>query len=399
MKIWQSVANKRRLEIICADTTLILNALISAGINVSNVEYHSELALNLTVSDRDYKMACIIAEKQGASVKTLRKIGAYWTFSALIKRPALLGFAMLMVFMFFYLPSRVLFVTVEGNQAIPAYQIIEAAEECGIRFGASRRQIRSEKMKNALLQQIPQLQWAGINTSGCVAVISVREKSTSEQQTDTTNQVSSIVASRDGIIQNCTVYQGNSLCFVGQAVKAGQTLVSGYTDCGIYVQATKANAEIRALTSRELEAVTPTPTYIRGNLIKKKTEYSIRIGKKLIKLTKDSGILGATCVKIYSEEYVRLPGEFYIPIALIKQTVYTYEDNAQTATEAEDDTWLYTFAESYLQSVMVAGQILSAQADVNTLDEASYLYGQYACIEMIGQVQYEQTILKDGPND
>ena len=36
--------------------------------------------------------------------------------------------------------------------------------------------IRSEKVKNSLLQRIPQLQWAGINTDGCVAVISVREK-------------------------------------------------------------------------------------------------------------------------------------------------------------------------------------------------------------------------------
>lgn len=399
MKMWQTLSRRRRVEITCADTAFLLNTLLNEGIDVCNAEYCNELVLQMTVANNDYKTLCALAEKQGASVKELKRIGVFWTMFTLGKRPVLLAIATILLILFCYLPSRVLFVAVEGNESVPANQILEAAEECGIGFGASRRQIRSEKMKNALLQKIPQLQWAGINTSGCTAIISVREKSVAEYETNTEKQVGSIVAARDGIIQNYTVFRGNPLCSVGQAVKAGQTLISGYTDCGIYVQATKAKAEVRALTSRELEVITPAPTAKRGELIAKKTAYSIRIGKKLIKLTKDSGILGATCAKIYLEEYVHLPGGFQLPVALIKETFFTYSDEGHTSAVTDDNTWLYSFARSYLHDTMIAGQILAAQAEVNALDGASYLYGRYACIEMIGQVKYEQTILKDGPND
>ncbi len=386
---------KRRLEITCADATGLLNRIVNEGITVSEVECYNELVLRLNAENRDYDKLCSLVNKHGGTVKTINKKGVIWMLAGIARRPVLVCSLAILLFLFAFVPTRVLFVQVEGNVAIPSNQIIEAAAECGIQFGASARGIRSEKMKNALLEKLPQLQWAGINTSGCVAVISVREKTEPKDQSANEKQVSSIVASRDGIIQSCTVFQGNPLCKIGQAVKAGQTLVSGYTDCGIYIQATEAEAEIRALTSRELEVVAQAPTLTRGKLIAIKREYGIRIGKKLIKLTKDSGILGATCAKIYSEEYVHLPGGFCLPVALIKKTVYIYDDTAGTAA---NDDWLYSFAEDYIKKQMVAGEIVSTQAGIEAIDGASYLYGRYACMEMIGRVKYEQTILKDGTN-
>ena len=390
-------AGKRRLEITCADVTGFLNGIIAEGIEVRKIEYCSELVLRLDVNNDDYEKLTLLLVKYGGSINTLEKKGVFWLLTGIAQRPALVCSIIAVILLFAFLPTRVLFVRVEGNTTIPSNQIIESAYECGIQFGASCRRIRSEKMKNALLEKIPQLQWAGINTSGCTAVISVREKSEPALQNADEKQVCSIVASRDGVIQSCTVFRGNPICQVGQAVKAGQTLVSGYTDCGIYVQATKAEAEVRALTKREIEVISPKPTSIRGEIITKKTEYSIRIGKKLIKLTKDSGILGTTCAKIYLEEYVHLPGGFQLPVALVKSTVYTYETTESTAQI--DDNWMYSFADNYLKDHMVAGEIVSAQARIEDIDGGSYLYGQYACVEMIGRVKYEQTILKDGTND
>ena len=79
-------------------------------------------------------------------------------------------------------------------------------------------------MKNALLQQIPTLQWAGINTDGCVATISVREKTVQMQQ-DVRYPVISIVAVRDGYITQMTVTAGSAGCKVGQSVEKGQVLI------------------------------------------------------------------------------------------------------------------------------------------------------------------------------
>ena len=399
MKQWQFWLWRLTLEITCADSVLLLNTLSNSKIRLQNVTYIGELTLRVTVAQCDYPQLLLISKKQGAHVKIIDTAGICWRSTAILKWAGLVAFFLIILVLASYLPSRVLFVSVEGNTSVPTNKILEAAAQCGIGFGASRRQVRSEVMKNALLQKIPQLQWAGINTSGCTAVISVREKTTQETPKSTDKQVCSIVAARDGIIQNYTVYQGNPLCFVGQAVKAGQTLVSGYIDLGIVTRATCANAEIKALTFRELEVVTPSASAVRGKLVVKKTGYSIRLGKKLIKFTKDSGILGATCAKIYVEKYVLLPGGFRLPVAIIRETQLVYEDIEETTVAVSEEDWLRTFAQEHLQNAMVAGEIISEQTEVNSVKEACYLYGKYACMEIIGQVKYEQTILKDEMND
>ena len=385
------------LEITSGDCVALLNAC--QNLKLQNVIYCDDLTLRVTVNRNDYQKLLEFTERQGASVRILRRNGIYWTAQSILKRPVLIIFMAVLLTLALFLPSRILFVSVEGNVSVPSNEILEAASQCGIRFGATRRQVRSEKMKNALLQKIPQLQWAGINTSGCTAVISVEEKTTQESKEENRKYVSSIVASRDGIIQNCTVYKGNPLCSVGQAVKAGEILVSGYQDCGIVIKATQASAEIKALTFRELELISPVPTAVRGVRTGEKTQYSLRIGKKLIKFYKDSGNLDTTCGKIYSEEYVQLPGGFVLPIAIVRQTNYYFDAFQEMQTLQDQQDWLADFATSYLQSTMIAGEILSAQTEMDSAEDACRLYGKYACMEMIGQVKHEQMIEKGGKID
>ncbi len=387
------------VEITCADCANLLNSAGEGGVHLFDVTYCSDLTLNLRISRSDYEKMLVIAEKYGAAVKIIRSNGLFRTAKAAIKRPVLLVFGLLLFLMFVFVPGRVFFISVEGNNSVPTNQILEAAAECGIRFGAIRRQLRSEKMKNALLEKMPQLQWAGINTSGCTAVISVREKTTNDGENTKNDGVCSIVAARDGVIRSCTVYQGNALCAVGQAVKAGQTLVSGYVDCGLVTKAVRAKAEIQALTFRDLEVISPTVASKRGDIIREKTNFSLKIGKKLINLFHNSGNLDASCAKIYSESYVRLPGDFVLPIAVIKETVVVCEEMNDVLAEGEPVGWLAEFAQAYLRQSMVAGEIISAETEVNAIDSAHYFYGEYACTEMIGQVKYEQTFTKDEMHD
>ena len=393
--MWKLFSGCIRYHITCADSMLLLNMLNKSNLLLENVTIVNDLELLITVYQKDISEFITICDKLEASVKVVQKNGLLWYISAFVKRPVLVGMLCVLFALFCYLPSRVLFVSVTGNSNITTKEILEAAENCGIAFGANRREVRSEKMKNALLQNIPQLQWAGINTSGCTAIISVREKTTQQISPEENNCVSSIVASSDGVIQSCIVYQGNPLCSVGQAVKAGQTLVSGYTDCGIVTKTTQARAEINALTFREIEVYSPHTTQKRREKEKIKTSYSLRIGKKLIKFYKDSGNYSDKCAKIYEEKCVCLPGGFPLPIAVIKETVIWYDTVADESAVSDSVDWLADSAKSCLKDKMIAGEIISDETKINTLDGAYYLYGRYACIEMIGQVKYEQTIIED----
>ena len=395
MRRWQFSFGSVAVEITSADCASLLNALAATDICLQDVKYQDDLTLHTVINLRDWKKVKEIAQKHGTTVKILGISGIYPVAASIIKRPVLLAFLLITFFVSCYVPSRVLFISVEGNSNIPTRYILEAAAECGIRFGAERRQVRSEMMKNRLLEKIPQLQWAGINTSGCTAIISVKEKNTQDKESAIRNQVSSIVASRDGIIQSFTVFRGNPLCSVGQAVKAGQTLVSGYLDYGLITKTTQANAEIKALTFREMEIIAPSATMQRGECIRTSTRYSLRIGKKLIKFFKDSGNLNVTCGKIYLEEYIRLPGNFRLPIAVIKETFLFYGESYDETAGSDTEDWMTRFAQDHLKKSMISGEIISNDSEIIYIEDACHLYGKFVCMEMIGQVKFEQTILKD----
>ena len=383
------------VQITSADCSDLLNALNAGKIRLYNVEYLDNLTVRLQIDRKDRMRAQQITQKCGGNYSSVGIAGVLHLVTRFAKRPVLLVFLALVLTLSFYLPNHVLFLSVEGNTTIPTRYILEIAAECGIRFGSARRQVRSEIIKNRLLEKIPQLQWAGINTNGCTAIISVQEKSLHDKLLQNKNAVASIIAARDGVIQSCTVLKGNPLCTVGQAVKAGQTLVSGYLDCGNLTKTTQANAEIKALTFRELELLSPAAIGKRGELTAKKVNYSLRIGKKLIKFYKDSGNLDTTCGKIYSEEYVRLPGGFQLPVAIIKETVEYYA-YIQSPIFADWDSWLPEFARHHLKNLLISGEIISEESAVNTIEDGCYYYGRFACLEMIGQVKYEQTLPKDG---
>ena len=287
---------------------------------------------------------------------------------------------------------------VEGNISLEERLILEKAAYCGIRFGAVRSEVRSERVKNQLLQMIPQLKWAGINTSGCVAVISVRERESEEREVRQTKP-GNLIAVRDGVIQSVTVLRGTGVCKVGQAVKKGEILISGYTDCGTHIRAEAAEGEVYGQTKRDLEAVFPNQRVQKGEILKQETKYALVIGKKRINLYKDSGILGTTCDKMYVYWYVTLPGGFQLPVALVREQWTCYETSVITVEPDAQSNQLETFSREYVLSQMVAGKILSSRQTVRHDSGASVITASYTCSEMLGQILYEERIQKNGENN
>ena len=393
MGIWKSLAGVYTVEITSASPVDALTAINRNGITLFDIVYIDALHVRGCVYRFDYKMFSQCLSKRGEEWTVIRNNGLYWTVGNLKRRPVLICGCLIFLIMVLYLPTRVLFVKVEGNALIPDKLIIENAEICGIRFWASRREVRSEKMKNALLSAVPQLQWAGVNTVGCVAVISVQERCEFLEKTKKHN-VSSLIASQDAVIEEITVLHGNALCKPGQAVKRGQVLVSGYTDCGLFVKAEAAEAEIYGKTLRRLDAVSPVNYSVRSVETKMMKQYSLRIGKNIINFFKDSGISGAKCAKMYEEKILTLPGGFQLPFALITESI-SWHDYAVSAVD-DDSSWVTQTAQNYLLSQMVAGQILDSDISIQTQSGVHHLIGHYSCREEIGQIRSEEKINING---
>ena len=384
--------------ITCANPGELLSRIASCGIHVFNTRYIDDLTLQLTVNRQDWSRLNDIIMKRGGQCKIIRKRGLYWPICKLSNRPVLIVTLCFLLFLTCFVPSRVFFLRIEGNERISREDILSTAQCCGLGFGVKRSQVRNEDVKNSMLQKLESLQWVGVNTYGCVAVVSVKEKPVVDTK-EQSEAVRSIVAVQDGVIRDMTVKKGNALCRVGEAVRKGQVLVSGYTDCTFCTRAEAADAEVYGQTSRQVDAVMLLRTVKRGEKLKKYGSYQLLFGKNLINLWKDSGISEGSCVKIKKEYMLTLPGGFQLPVALRVSTVTHYEAYQDRQSPETVSACIQSAARNYLLEQTVSGSILDETVSYREDDDALYLCGEYACSEMIGKIKYEEILTGNEKRD
>ena len=383
-------------EIVGADIPGILTQCAEKGISIASVGQKDTLTVTVMIDQKNLAALTVICQRKGASISNTRRRGLSLGVNSMWKRPVLLGVMGFLLVLTLWLPERVLFVNVDGYADVSPLEILNAAQQCGIHFGATRSLVRSEEVKNALLDEMPSLQWVGVNTKGCVAILSVREKQ--EEQKPQNKAVSSLVAIRDGIVITGTATAGELRCKPGQVVRSGEVLVSGYTDCGISVRAEKAKGEIFALTVRPLTVVTPLRYGQKGSYGEEMKKISLIIGKKRINLSKDSGISYATCDKIREEYVLTLPGGFALPVTLIVDRYYLW-DMAEVSAESPEGSLLSrNAAEAYLMESMVAGEILDTILSESFGESLYRLEGQFLCSEMIARERNEEIMEEYGKN-
>lgn len=397
MNIWRSVGGTVEVELTTADPEGIFTGLTELGISMEQFQQTGVLAYAFSLARRDYRKAAALCEKRGASLLIRKRTGLYWHIKKQLKRPAMYG-GMFLLVLVFWLPTRVLFFSVSGNNTVAEKQILETAESCGVAFGASRKEVRSERVKNALLERLPQLQWVGVNTSGCHAVISVREKQLPKEDTEESFPAN-IVASRDGYVLSCTAEKGSLLVSPGQTVQKGQVLISGYTDCGLCVRAERAAGEILAQTNRSVACIMPRYRVGKLDTGQVKRKISLLLRKKRIFLWKDSGIWEGSCGRMYEEYYITLPGGFRLPAALCVEEFFPYQKSDVEVEQSEAEAALHAVGKEYLSGQMVAGKIAGGAVTVTKEAGVYRLVGEYTCLEMIGQHRQEQIGDTNGKDD
>ena len=390
MNFWHSLAGEVTVELLTADPAGVLEAIAVQNIPLYQVQPTGELTVTFRIRRRDYRKLKALTRRRGEKLTLKRRLGIYWRIKGLKTRPVLLLGLAFALAACLWIPTRVFFFRVEGNRRVPTGQILSAAEDCGMTFGASRRLIRSEKVKNRLLSALPDLKWAGINTQGCVAVIRVAEKPETVPMEPERDGLCHIVAARDGILTSLTVTSGTALCTPGQAVVEGQVLISGLTDCGIAIKAQAAQGEVSALTARSIRAFTPETRLRRGTPQKKIRRWSLILGKKRVKLWFGSGIWDAECGRMYREYPLCLPGGFCLPVTLAAEELTVSDLWEETLPAEEAQAQLQSFAKNTLLAAMLGGT-LQKSTETLSRDQGAYLLtGFYSCREVISRPKWEQ---------
>lgn len=360
------------------------------GITLRQVQWISELAIHFDLSRKDYPKLENYCKKYGNTLIIRKRSGILHDISGIIRRPLLIMGFLILTALTLFLPTRVLFLQVEGNRLTGTHAIVSAAEKHGLCFGASRRKIASESIKNEILAELPSLSWVGINTTGCVATISVREKAVSGEPLEN-EQICSIIAVRDGIVQSITALQGKAMCVPGQAVRRGEVLISAYTDCGRFLRAEAARGEVYALTVRDYHGITPLAiqkVLCSGHI---RRCVSLVIGKKRINLWKDSGIWGTSCGRMYKEYIMTLPGGFQLPVSIAIDELSQRQIIPYQIPEEEAEDLLLRCAVTRIANQMTAGFIQSEAHAFSPEDSWLNMEGNFLCLEMIGIPRQENT--------
>lgn len=382
-----------RLRITAADPSALLSKAANAGIPLYGVDAVDPLTVIATMDYCKLDQFRRLVEAAGGKAEVLLHFGLHWRYRRLLSRPVLMLGLAAFFFTALYLPGRILSVQISGNTTLPDRLLLEQTQACGLRFGVKGRTLRSEYIKNQLLSQNENLQWVGIDIKGCVATVRVRERTTPSSE-ERQGAVASIVAVRAGVISQLTAVNGVPLCAVGEQVQKDQTLISGYTDCGLKVQAGVAEGEVFAYTMRQASYLLPYPVAEKGEIIDIHDCLQLRIGKKLINFCNHSGIPCASCDKMYLEKYWTLPGGFRLPVSFVLVRSSFRKIAAVDTAALQVEEQLLNFSTEYLLSQMVAGKILHTDHFFVQNPGGVQLCATYACEEMIGQVRFEETGLQ-----
>ncbi|WP_027365418.1 sporulation protein YqfD [Desulfotruncus alcoholivorax] len=154
----------------------------------------------------------------------VEKAGLPFIIIKLRRRKALLLGALFFVVAIYLSSSFVWFVNVSGNKSISEQEIKEIARQSGLYPGAFKPSIDSEKIEKIIMNRFTDLSWVGVCFDGTRADIKVVEKVLPPN--NNLNAKIDIVATKDGLIKQILVLQGQPLVQEGDTVKAGQVLIS-----------------------------------------------------------------------------------------------------------------------------------------------------------------------------
>ena len=176
---------------------------------------------------RDYKRLRSTARRCQVRTRALRKAGMPFQLLRVRKRKSLLLGAAAGAALYVFLSGFIWGVSVTGGaSAVTPVELRRAAQAYGVFVGAKKDEFSPKNASYGILAQLPQLSWAHINTDGCFVEITLREGAAAPEIEDS-QELSNIVASREGQIVEIAARQGRPEVALGDTVTQGQLLIAG----------------------------------------------------------------------------------------------------------------------------------------------------------------------------
>lgn len=193
-----------------------------------------------------------------------------------------IGFALggIIFVLFFMISSLFLWdIRYETDGSISKTQVEEVLAQIGVKPGAMLKELPDGvAIKNHLVNSIDNVPWAWVYIKGVRATVVLHEGKVPPVVVDE-DVPCDVIASRDGFIVDMSVKKGMKVIEKGNAVNAGETIISGLVEVGKdenkSYYTTHAEGEVYALTRYEKTATYKLHEEIPDFTGRKKTSYRI----------------------------------------------------------------------------------------------------------------------------
>jgi len=370
------------IRLKAANSEKVLNLLRKKGIRMWDVE-KKEDGIKLKISYEDYKKyEGIIKETK---METVNKKGLSLKLGKLKVRKGFLAGLLILLVCLYVLSSLVWNVEVVGTNSITARNIINVLEQNNITMPIAHSSLQPKKIETLIYSNFEKFKFVEVYIEGSNLIIFVKEKKPEKAEIKS-NEPSSIISSKNAIINKVIAKSGQPMVKEGDVVYEGQTLVMGMVKNknsedfmmvpseGTIYGKTYYNFEMKEEKLKNFEVATN----------KSKNVYYLQINGNSIKIIGDKDPYKNYN---YSESTVKIPIISYLSdIALIKGTYY---EQVEKPVEIDENTaknkMKVTLYDDLLKMCNKDAKILNSSLNFSEDDNYFYLRAQIEVIEDIGE--------------
>ncbi len=371
--------------------TAAMNLCLQMGLQYSDFRWCEDGSIRFCCTSPSARRFLAAAHKRDIEAELVARRGLPRFLGQVAERKGLVVGAVLAVVLIVLSGLFVWDVQVSGNAELTEGEIIEELRACGFGVGSYLPALRVREIENRVLMASERIGWLSINTVGTVARVQVIEHLVGEDAGDSQSvgkRPANLVALCDGQIEYFELYRGNAMVTAGQAVKAGELLVSGLYDSQTGgFRYTRAAGRVLARTQRVLTVEIP--------LVYEEKVYEESILEGLTvhffdfsyKFFKNSGNQDILCDIIKYNSNLGQLGNNRLPMSFSRTEIHPYhlEERQRSAEEALE----LCYRELELQLSELSGDVQLLQKEITTevRDGSVALVCTLTCIENIAVVQ------------
>lgn len=284
-----------------------------------------------------------------------------------------LGALLFCVLLFYF--SRILWrVEVTGAVTVPAEQIEAELATLGWRAGTWLSGEDLYAVSDQLLALDHRLSYASVVRRGTVLHVHVREREIPPPPVE--KVPANLIAKKDGFVVSYTVSEGQVVVQAGQAVRAGELLISGVVlHRGGSLSVVCAEGAVYAKTICTATAEVPLSHTVREEVGRMVYDRGLKIFGLHINFLKSTGNIDTECGTITESRQMALPSGIPLPIWKTECYAPVYAERLHTYTPAEAVRLATARAQAQVRAEMGDAEVLTTSTVVEeTADGYRVIY-------------------------